>query len=166
MKNALRILWHARAPRERLVIAILCGVLVAGLYIWLVQSAYRARIQLGMSVSQLRADAVRLDRSADEILRLRALAPTQQESPAAQPAIRALMQARVEAAGLAQSLLSIEPLDAGQARITFGAVPFADWLTWVETLQTQQIRLDTARIEALATPGLASVTATFSRSRP
>jgi general secretion pathway protein M len=166
VKNALRTLWQSRAPRERLVIAVLCVVLGAVLYVWLVQSAYRARVQLGASVSQLHADAIRLDRGADEILRLRALAPAQERSPAAQPDFRASMQAKVEAAGLAQSLLSIEPLDAGQARIVFGAVPFADWLMWVEALQIQQIRLDTARIEALAAPGMASVTATFSRSRP
>lgn len=165
MKNSLRNLWQSRAPHERLVIAILSAVLGASLYVWLIQSAYRARIQLTTSVSRLRADAIRLDKSADEILRLRALAPTQQQSSPAQPDLRASMQAKVESAGLAQSLLSIEPLDAGQVRITFGAVPFADWLTWVETLQTQLIRLETTRIEALATPGLASVTATFSRPR-
>lgn len=165
MKNTLRTLWQSRAPSERLAIAIVSVVIGACLYLWLVQSADRGRTQLAKSVSQLRADALRLDKSADEIARLRALAPTQRQPSAAQPDFRALMQAKVQAAGLAQSLLSIEPLDAGQARVTFGAVPFAAWLTWVETLQTQQIRLDTTRIEALATPGLASVTATFSRSR-
>ena len=78
---------------------------------------------------------------------------------------RALMQANVNSAGLSRSLLSIEPLDADQVRVTFGAVPFAAWLAWVESLRSQQIRLDTTRIEALATPGLASATATFTRSR-
>ena len=51
-------------------------------------------------------------------------------------------------------------------RITFGAVSFADWLGWIAALQGQHVRLEAARIEALAAPGLVSINATFARSRP
>jgi type II secretory pathway component PulM len=148
-----------------MVIVILSALLGAVLYVWLVQSAYRGRAQLDKSVFQLGAEAIHLDKSAEEIVRLRALPPMRQQ-PSRQSDFRALMQANVNAAGLSRSLLSIEPLDADQVKVTFGAVPFADWLAWVETLRSQQIRLDTARIEALATLGLASATATFVRPRP
>ena len=127
------------------------------------QSASRARAQLGRSVSQLRAAAIRLDASADEIARLRATQPTPLQPSASQPDFRAQMQAQIDSAGLARSLLRIEPVDAGQVRVLFGAVPFADWLAWVESLQAQQIRLDSARIEAMSTSGLVSVTATYVR---
>jgi general secretion pathway protein M len=51
--------------------------------------------------------------------------------------------------------------------VVFGAVPFADWLNLVVGLKSQQVRLDTCRIEALATsPGLVSVTATLVRAKP
>jgi type II secretory pathway component PulM len=42
-------------------------------------------------------------------------------------------------------------------------VPFADWLDWVVALRAQHIRLEAARVEALQTPGLVSVTASFAR---
>jgi type II secretory pathway component PulM len=47
--------------------------------------------------------------------------------------------------------------------VTFGAVAFAAWLAWVERLQSQQVRVDACRIEALATPGLVSAAATLVR---
>ena len=49
--------------------------------------------------------------------------------------------------------------------MVFGAVAFADWLNWVASLTSQQVRLDACRIEALSTPGLVSVTATLVRDR-
>jgi len=163
VKNPLRDLWQSLTPQARIVIAALSALLAVVLYTVLVQSAERGRTQLGKSVLELRTDALNLNRNAEEIVRLRALPPSQQASPNSD--FRALMQANVNSAGLSRSLLSIEPLDADQVRVAFGAVPFAAWLAWVESLRSQQIRLDTTRIEALATPGLASVAATFTRSR-
>jgi type II secretory pathway component PulM len=62
-------------------------------------------------------------------------------------------------------LLRLDAKDADQVQVVFGSVAFADWLAWVATLQAQRIRLDTSRIEALSTPGLVSVTATFARAK-
>lgn len=153
--------WAARSPRDRVVIAVLAAVIGAALYLWLVQSAYRARIQLDASVTALRAQAARLGLDATELERVRALpAP-----PAAQTDLRALVQARAETAGLARALLRIDAPDAHQVQVVFGAVAFADWLAWVANLQGEHIRLDTARIEALSTPGMVGVTATLARAR-
>jgi type II secretory pathway component PulM len=63
-------------------------------------------------------------------------------------------------------LQRIDARDADHVEVAFGSVPFADWLAWVASLQAQRIRLDTSRIEALKTPGLVSVTATFARAKP
>ena len=60
----------------------------------------------------------------------------------------------------------IDAADANHVQVVFGSVAFADWLDSVAALQAQHIRLDTSRIEALSTPGLVSVTATFARARP
>lgn len=153
--------WAARSPRDRVVIAVLAAVVGAALYLWLVQSAYRARIQLDVSVTALRAQAARLNLDATELERVRALpAP-----PAAQTDLRALVQARAESAGLARALLRIDAPDAHQVQVVFGAVGFAEWLAWVASLQGEHIRLDTARIEALSTPGMVGVTATLARAR-
>ena len=161
MKARLLKLWESRSPRDRLVIAILAAVVGAALYLWLVQSAYRARTQLGTSVTLLRAPATRLNLDATELERVRALpAP-----PAAQTDLRTLVQARVEAAGLARALVRIDAPDPNQVQLVFGAVAFAEWLAWVASLQAEHIRLDTGRIEALSTPGMVGVMATFTRAR-
>ena len=51
-------------------------------------------------------------------------------------------------------------------RVTLGALSFVDWLGLIAALESQHVRLEAARIEALAAPGLVSVTATFTRSGP
>ena len=161
MKARLRKLWESRSPRDRMVIAVLAAVVGAVLYLSLVQSAYRARSQLGSSVSVLRAQALRLDADANELARARA-APA---LPVPQTDLRTQLQALAGTAGLARALLRIDARDANQVQVVFGSVAFADWLAWVATLQAQRIRLDTGRIEALTTPGLVSVTATFARAK-
>ena len=160
MKARLRKLWESRSPRDRMMIAVLAAVVGAALYLLLVQSAYRARTQLGSSVSVLRAQALRLDSDANELARAAPAAPTPQTD------LRTQVQAQAGAAGLARALLRIDARDADQVQVVFGSVAFADWLAWIATLQAQHIRLDTGRIEALTTPGLVSVTATFTRAKP
>ncbi len=162
MKARLRKIWESRSPRDRVLIAILAAVVAAVLYLWLLQSAQRARTQLDASLSVLRAQAIRLDLDATELERVRAMpAP-----PATQTDLRTLMQARAEAAGLARALVRIDAPDANQVQVVFGAVAFAEWLAWVAGLQAERIRLDSGRIEALSTPGMVGVTATFTRSKP
>ena len=162
MKARLRKLWESRSPRDRVLIAVLAAVVGTVLYLSLVQSAYRARAQLGSSVSVLRTQALRLDADANELARARA-APA---APAPQSDLRTQVQAQAGAAGLARALLRIDARDANQVQVVFGSVAFADWLAWVATLQAQHILLDTSRIEALTTPGLVSITATLTRAKP
>ena len=162
MKERLRNFWTSRPPRERMVIAALAALVSIVLYLWLVQSAMQARTQLGSSVTRLKAQALRLDRDAAELARVRA-APV---APAPQNDLRAQVQEQAKAVGLADTLLRIEARNPNQVQIVFGSVVFADWLAWIATLQSQHIRLDTTRIEALSTPGLVSVTATLTRARP
>ncbi len=162
MKNHLRKLWESRSPRDRVVIAVLAVVVAVALYLWLVQSAYRARAQLGASVSVLRTQAVRLNADAAEYERLRSIpAP-----PAPQTDLRTQVQAQAGSAGLARAIVRIDAPDANQVQVAFGSVPFAEWVAWIMSLQSQQIRLDSSRIEALSTPGLVGVTATFVRAKP
>ena len=161
MKARLRKLWESRSPRDRIIIAALAVVVGAALYLTLVQSAYRARVQMGSSLSVLRAQALRLDADANELARVRAMPP----AAAAQTDLRTQVQAQAGAAGLGRARLRIDARDADQVQVVFGSVVFADWLAWVASLQSQRIRLDTSRIEALSTPGLVSVTATFARAK-
>jgi general secretion pathway protein M len=162
MRALLRKAWESRTPREQAIIAALAVMLGAALYVWLVQSAGRDRVQLRTSVTTLRAQTARLDQQALEYGRLRA-APAATASPTD---LRTLVQAQVGGAGLSPALVSIDAPDANQVKVVFGALPFADWLAWVASLQAQQVRLDACRIEALSTPGLVSVTATLVRAKP
>ncbi len=162
MNARLRTAWESRSPLERTILAVLAVLLGVALYAALFESAGRNRALLHASISSLRTQAARLDAQALEYGRLRA-APAVTASPTD---LRTLLQARAGEAGLASALLSIEAADANQAKVVFGAVPFADWLSWVATLQAQQVRIEQCRIEALATPGLVSVNATFTRAQP
>jgi type II secretory pathway component PulM len=161
VRAALRKAWEARSPLERTVIAVLAAVLGATLYIWLLQSAERSRQQLRTSVAALRTQAVLLDRQAAEHQLLRA-SPA---SPASPTDLRALVQARADAARLSGVLTRIETLDADHVQVVFGALPFADWLSLVAALQAQHVSIDAARVEALAAPGMVSATATLSRAK-
>ncbi len=158
----MRKAWHARAPRERAVIAVLAVLLGIALYAWLLHSATRARAQLRMSVAMLQTQAAGVEQQAAEYARLRA-APA---ISASKTALHTLVQAQAGAAGLARALGRIDAQNADQVVVAFGAVAFADWLAWIAGLQAQHIRLEACRIEALATPGLVSVTATLVRAKP
>lgn len=160
MRAQLRKAWESRAPRERTIIAVLAIVLGVVLYVWLVQAAGQARMQLSASVMTLRAQAARLDQQAPEYARLR----TAQPATASPKDLRSMVQNGIGEAGLALALVSMDSPDASQIKVVFGAVPFADWLAWAASLQAQHVRLDASRIEALSKPGLVSVTATFTRS--
>ena len=162
MRARLRQIWESRSPRDRVLIAILAAVVAAVLYLWLAQSAQRARTQLGASLSVLRAQAIRLDLDATELERVRAMPLP----PAAQTDLRTLMQTRAEAAGLARALVRIDAADANQVQVVFGAVAFADWLAWVAGLQAERSRLDTAWAQDMSTAGMLGVAATFIRAKP
>lgn len=161
MRAQLRKLWESRAPRDRTIIVILAVIVGVVLYWWLVQSGGRAHTQLRASVATLQAQANHLEQQATEVERLRATpAPS-----ASQTDLRTLVQAQTGAAGLSRELLKIDAPDANQVVVVFGAVAFADWLNWVASLRSQQVRLDICKIEALSTPGMVSVTATLLRAK-
>jgi general secretion pathway protein M len=161
MKVMLRKLWESRAPRERRVIAVLAAVLAAAAYLLLLHSADRARGQLRTSVAALRTQAALLEQQANEHERLRST-----PAPAGSTTdLRTLVQTRVDAARLAGALTRLDAPDAEHVQITFGALSFADWLSWLAALQTQQVRLEAARVEGLSAPGMVSVTATLTRAK-
>ena len=157
----MRKAWLSRSPVERVVIAALALVLCAAGYVLLLQSAERGRGQLRTSVAALRTQAVILDRQAAEHQLLRATPVP----PSSTTDLRALVQARADAARLSGTLTRIEVLDADHVQVVFGALPFSDWLGWIAALQAQHVSLETARLEALAAPGMVSATATLSRAR-
>ena len=161
MSTRLRQIWESRAPRERVLLTVLACVLLVIAYAMLIYSAERARAPLRASVTQLRAQAARLDQQALEFGHLRA-APVAATSSTD---LYKLVQDRVAQAGLAHALTRIDAPDADHVVVVFGAVAFTDFIDWIAGLKAQKIRLDACRIEALSTPGLVSVSATFTRPK-
>jgi len=159
VRAALKKAWASRSPRERVVVAALAAVVGAACYMVLLQSAERGRGQLRTSVAALRTQAVLLEQQAAEHRLLRATPAT----PASSTDLRALVQARADAARL--SMTRIEALDVDHVQVAFGAIPFADWLGWVAALQAQHVSLEAARVEALSASGMVSATATLSRAK-
>ena len=160
MKNHLHNLWHSRTSGEKAVMAIAMAVVAVLLYSWLVVSATQARSRLENRVTSLRARAIQLEQQSAEYARLHTTAaPT-----VAQIDLRSLVQSQTDAAGLSHALLKIDVQDAHRVQVAFGATSFAAWLDWVQTLQSQQVRIEACRMEALSTTGLVSITATLARS--
>lgn len=161
MKTSLRTYWASRTPRERLFVTVMAVVIGLSLYMWLWQSSNLARRQSAVAVKALRNQALRLERDAAEYARLRALPPaTSSTTP-----LRDLVRAQSDAAGLSKALVRIDAPEANRIQVVFAAVPFEAWLTLVGTLQAQQIRVDSCRIEALSSPGMVGVTATLMRPK-
>lgn len=161
MRARLREAWESRAPRERVIVAILALTIGAALYGWLVHSLGRAHLGLQASVATLRAQAVGLELQAVEFERLRAT-PLPPISPTD---LRLLVEAHIEEAGLSHALARIDAPDANQVVVVFGPVEFAKWITWAAGLKSRQVRLSACRIEALPAPGMISVTATLRRAK-
>lgn len=161
MIEMLRRRWESISARERRFIAALAVMLAIALYVWLLQSADRARVQLGTTVVALRWQANRLEQHAAEYGRLQAVPA----ATSSKTELRALVQAQAEASGLTSEKIRIDAVDANQVKVAVGAIAFADWLAWLSLLQSQHVRLGTCRIEALSATGLVSVTATLVRTR-
>jgi general secretion pathway protein M len=161
VKAVLRKAWESRSPRERVVIAALAIVLGAASYVLVLYSADQGRARLRKSVATLHTQATLLEQQAAEHARLRATpAP-----PASPTDLRSVVQTRVDAARMSGALTRLDAPDADHVNVAFGAVSFVDWLGWIAALQAQQVRLEAARVEGLAAPGMVSVTATLTRAR-
>lgn len=159
MKERLSKLWQARAPRERTVIAASALILGLAAYIGLVLSAERGRAPLRVAVAELRTQSARLDQQALEYGQLQSARP----ATASASDLRALLQAKIVESGLASALVRIDLADADHVTVVFGAIAFADWLAFSAGLQAQHLRVESCRLEALAKPGLVSVTAILVR---
>lgn len=160
MNAGLRSLWEARTRRDRVILLALAALLAVGGYAWWVLAAERARDNLLVSVAALRTQATTLAQQAIEYQNLRAMpAPTASTSD-----LGTVVRSAAEAAGLANALTSINATDTDHVVVVFGAVGFSDWLGLIGDLTSMQVRLESCRIEAMATPGLVTATATLVRT--
>jgi general secretion pathway protein M len=140
---------------------VLGAVIAIAVYVAVAMAVDRDRRAIATRVSILTAQAAAVDSHAAEIERLRS-APQPVQS---RDDLRSVLEIEARASGVARMPVKIVARSADEAEVAVAAAPFADWLAWVAALQRQQVRVETCRIEALATPGLVNATATFVRAR-
>ena len=149
--------WESRSARERRVIVSL--VVLAGLVILftLVLQAERTRERLAGQLPQLRASLAALERDAQEARRLRAM-------PAPAPASTTpLASLATNAGGVPGAQVSV--IDERRVRLSGADLSFAALLEWLGNARaTHGMRVESARLEALAAPGRVRAELVLARS--
>lgn len=158
---SLADLWRSRMPRERSLVtaglAVLAAMLVVAL-VWI--PLERTRVRLAAQLPELRASLVALERDAQEVRRVRALPPT---IPANPSPLAPLIAANAWARDLPGVQLSVP--DEKHVHLAGADVSFSALLDWLATAQAAHgLRVESARIEALAPPGRVSADVTLGRS--
>ena len=155
----ISVLLMSRAPRERILLAVVAALVVAAAYVWLILAANHGRERLRTSLTVLRAQDQIMQRQTAEIESLRS-APKPASGHSDLPA---LMRKLAESHGLGTALNTVDGPNANEVRTVFGSVAYARWLLWLSDLQAQGVRLDTCRIEALFATDTVNVSATLRR---
>ena len=96
------------------------------LFIWLLHSATDARARLGASTVILQEQAARLEADATALEHIRG-APLPLLSS---KDLRAVLQARIDAAGLGRTLVRLVADNPDQAQMVLGSIAFVDWLAF------------------------------------
>jgi type II secretory pathway component PulM len=158
---SLATLWHSRSPRERSLVsagAVVFGLMLVVALVWL--PLERARTRLDAELPRLRASVAALTRDADEVRRLKALPATIPANPAP---LAAVMGANAWSRELPGVQLSVP--DEKHVRLAAADVSFTALLDWLATARAAHgLRVESARIDALALPGRVRVELTLARS--
>jgi len=151
--------WTRRSERERRILAAGAGLAALLLFIAFVAIPLeRARTRLAREVPELRAAVEALRKDAGEARRLRALPPAG-TGPAA--SLAALTAGSLTPPPGARLVLA----DARHVKLTGEDVAFGALVEWLATSAAAQgLRVERARIEALATAGRVRADLTLGRS--
>jgi type II secretory pathway component PulM len=153
--------WRARPERERSLLG--AGALVIGvmLYVGLVWVPLeRLRTRLAADLPVLRASIVSLERDAAEVKRLRA---TPSSIPQHRLPLASLMAANAWGRELPGVQVTIP--DDRHVKLSGADMPFTALLDWIATAQAAHgLRVESARIDALAAPGHVRAELTLARN--
>jgi general secretion pathway protein M len=147
---SLAQLWRSRSARERSVLGaglVVLAVMLVVALAWLPLERTRARLATEMPV--LRASVSALERDAEEVRRVRALPATIPANPAP---LAPLMAANAWARELPGVQLTVP--DEKHVRLAGADISFTALLDWLTNAQAAHgLRVESARIDALPTPG-------------
>ncbi|MGZ5584393.1 MAG: type II secretion system protein GspM [Usitatibacter sp.] len=150
--------WSQRSQRERRAIAIGAALVALALFVaFVVLPIERSRERLAQELPRLRASIASLQRDVEEVKRLRAL------PAAASGASSPLASLATNAGGLPGA--SINVIDDKRVRVTGNDVAFGALLEWLGNAQaTHGVRVESARLEALPSPGRVRAELVLARS--
>ena len=148
------------AARRRLAVYAI-AIIGGGFFMWFLQTLDHAHTELRRSIPALRAQAALLEQRAVEFTQYRARPPL----ASATVDLRALVQTELNAAGLAAQADGLEVLEGGRVRVALATVAFADWLSLLERLQSQQVLVEACSVQTLAMRGRVQASATLTLAR-
>jgi general secretion pathway protein M len=152
-----RDLWDSRSARERrtlLTSGVVLAILLVFALVWL--PLERTRTRLTQAMPQVRASIEQLKRDADEVKRLKSIAPTVTGTP---PSLVTLATQNA----LTGAQVSVP--DDKHVHVVANDVGFTRLLDWLVSVQsTHALRVESARIEALPLTGRVRVDLTLTRS--
>lgn len=131
--DKLRQFWLERAPRERMILA--AGVLLlllAVLYLMLIEPAFTGIRRLERSLPQQRAQAAEIEALLAEVKTLRSRPQAATVSPAE---VRGAIEASLGRSGLKASRMV--PLADGDMQLGFTDVPFGAWALWLAGIERE-----------------------------
>lgn len=131
--DALKQFWIERAPRERAILGTGAAiVLIAILFLLLIEPAWSGIGRLERSLPQQRAQAAELDALLGEVKNLKS---QPQVATVSASEVRGALEASLKRAGMKAS--RIVPLSDGDIQLTFSDVPFGTWATWVAGIERE-----------------------------
>src|SRR5690606_22653889 len=146
---------QARNPRERLILALAAGLIVLALiYLALIEPAMNARTQLIRSVPQLRQQVAEMQTLAKEAQSLPA--PAEQNVT---PVTREMVQAALNSHDLKAQSLNV---NGGVVQVQFSDVAFSNLLAWLGSLRgNAMLEVTDANIVAQSQPDRVNATLTL-----
>ncbi len=131
--DRLKQFWLERAPRER---AILVGggllLVIAVLYLLLIEPAFTGIRRLERSLPQQRAQAAEVESLLAEVKVLRG---KPQAATVSADEVRGAIEASLKRSGLKAA--RVVPLTDGDMQLTFTDVPFGVWATWLAGIERE-----------------------------
>ncbi|HEU0200770.1 MAG TPA: type II secretion system protein GspM [Burkholderiaceae bacterium] len=148
--DKLREFWTERAPREKLFLGAAAGlVLIALLYLLLIEPAATGIARLNRGLVVQRQQAAKLDSLLVEVKNLKSRGQVATLSAAE---ARGAVEKSLAAAGLKAT--RVVPLADGDLQLTFSNVPYAGWSLWLAGIERELgARAGSVTANGTATPG-------------
>jgi len=158
-QQALSSFWEQREPRERLILSVgIIGVLLALLYLLLLEPAFNGRDRLEKNLPNLRQQAASFQAQAKEAATLAGKGTTNV------PAVtRENLEASLAGRGIRAQNISVTP-DLIQLQLP--SVSFSELLAWLnETQKTYRLSVADSTIAALDAPDRVNATLSMRRQK-